>query len=121
LTIRVNVTDDSYVSNEANTLPNLQTLIEEVRAGFASVNQRLDRIESRVSAIEHQLENMDIRLDGMESFAHQTRSEVLGLRKDFKEHRLEFDAFRNRFGFETEAPQETGLARPDIQPDRERA
>ncbi|HEX8144260.1 MAG TPA: hypothetical protein VF553_16790 [Pyrinomonadaceae bacterium] len=86
------------MSSEADTLPTLQIILEklsaltdEVRSGFNVVNQRLDRIESRVSAIEHQLEQMDIRLDGIESFAHQTRSEILALRKDFKEFKLQTD------------------------------
>ena len=85
------MTDDYYGSNEADTLPNLQTLIEEVRAGFASVNQRLDRIESRVSAIEHQLEQMDIRADRLEGNINKALSEVMYLRADFKEFRSRFD------------------------------
>jgi hypothetical protein len=46
--------------------------------------------EARVSIIESLLENMDMRLDGIESFAHQTRSEVLALGKEFKEFRSQF-------------------------------
>ena len=55
------------------TLLTTQTLLEEMRAGFA--------------AIQHQLSQMDIRLDRIESFAHQTRSEILALRADLKELR----------------------------------
>lgn len=78
------------MSSEANTLPTLQTILESINDFRAAVEQRFDRLESRVSAIEHQLENMDMRLDGIESFAHQTRSEVLALRKDFKGFRAQF-------------------------------
>ncbi len=55
------------------TLPTTQTILEELRAGFA--------------AIGHQLAQMDIRLDRIESFAHQTRSEILAQRADLKELR----------------------------------
>ena len=72
------------MSSEANTLPTTQTILEsieslatEMRAGFAR--------------IEHQLEQMDMRMDGIESIALQARSEVLGLRKEFKEFRSRFD------------------------------
>jgi archaellum component FlaC len=55
-----------------------------MRAGFSAVNKRLD-------SIEYQLTQMDIRLDRIESFAHQTRSEVLALRADIKELRSQPD------------------------------
>ncbi|HEV2913234.1 MAG TPA: hypothetical protein VGX92_07955 [Pyrinomonadaceae bacterium] len=59
------------MSDQADTLPTLQTVLDEMRSGFAR--------------IEHQLGRMDIRLDRIESFSHQTRSEVLALRADIKE------------------------------------
>jgi hypothetical protein len=55
------------------TLPTTQTILEEMRAGFASIH--------------HLLAQMDIRLDRIESFAHQTRSEILAQRADLKELR----------------------------------
>ena len=36
------------------------------------------------------LEQMDIRLDKIEGFANETRSEVMYLRADFKKFRSEF-------------------------------
>jgi 2'-5' RNA ligase len=79
------------MSSDADTVPTLQiiqesikALAEEMRLGFAAVNNRL-------SAMEHQLERMDIRLDGIEGFANQTRSEVMYLRKEFKEFRSQFN------------------------------
>lgn len=69
--------------SEEPTLPTNQTILEsiaalasEMRAGFAAVN--------------HMLEQMDIRIDRLESFAHQTRSEVINLRADLKEFRSHF-------------------------------
>lgn len=86
------------MSSDADIVPTLQTiqesikaLAEEMRSGFQAIHQRLDRIEGRVSGIEHQLEQMDIRLDGIEAFANQTRSEVMYLRKEFKEFRAQFN------------------------------
>lgn len=73
------------MSDEATTKPTLETLsnrleelASEMRAGFAAVN--------------HMLEQMDMRLDGIESLAHQSRSEVLSLRKEFKAFRSQFKA-----------------------------
>ncbi|HEX8137151.1 MAG TPA: hypothetical protein VF544_06135 [Pyrinomonadaceae bacterium] len=87
-----------FMSSDADIVPTLQTiqesikaLAEEMRSGFQAIHQRLDRIEGRVSGIEHQLEQMDIRLDGIEAFANQTRSEVMYLRKEFKEFRAQFN------------------------------
>jgi hypothetical protein len=71
------------MSDDAPTLPTTQIILEEMRAGFASVNKRL-------SVIEHQLEQMDIRLDRIESVAHGAHSEVMNLRADFKEFRAQF-------------------------------
>jgi hypothetical protein len=55
------------VSSDADTLPTIQNVLEriealagEMRAGFQAVSQRLDRLERRTAAIEHQLEQMDI-------------------------------------------------------------
>ena len=86
------------MSSEADTLPTLQTVLDEMRAGFASVNQRLDRVESRmsgiearVSAIEHQLEQMDIRADRLEGYVNKALSELFNLRADFKEFKSQFN------------------------------
>lgn len=66
------------MADEANTEPTLETILKEMRAGFSAVDRRL-------STIETQLENMDIRLDRLEGFAPQTRSEVMNLRADLIE------------------------------------
>ena len=71
------------MEDEAQTLPTNQTILEEMRASFA--------------AIQHQLSQMDIRLDRIEGFANQTRSEVMYLRADLKEFRSEFNEFRSHF------------------------
>jgi archaellum component FlaC len=85
------------MSDQADTLPTLETILAEMRAGFKGVNQRLDRIESRVSAVEHQLEQMDIRADRLEGTINKTLSETMYLRADIKEFRYEFNEFRSQF------------------------
>lgn len=71
------------MSDEAQTKPTLET----ISAQLAELRRFT---EARLSMIETLLENMDMRLDGIESFAHQTRSEVLALRKELKEFRSQF-------------------------------
>ena len=79
------------MSSEADTLPTIQTVLNELREFRSFVGQRFDRLENRMAAIEHQLEQMVIRLDRIESFSHQTRSEVLALRADLKEFRSQLN------------------------------
>ncbi|HEY0319711.1 MAG TPA: hypothetical protein VGC66_01950 [Pyrinomonadaceae bacterium] len=71
------------MSDEAQTKSTLETIAAKL-TGFRRFT------EARLSIIESLLENMDMWLDGIESFAHQTRSEVLALRKEFKEFRSQF-------------------------------
>lgn len=68
--------------SEDETKPLLEAILKEVRDGFAASDRRF-------AAIERQLERMDIRLDEISSFAHQTRSEILALRASFKAARIE--------------------------------
>lgn len=85
------------MSGQADTLPTLGIILTEMRTGFAAVNQRLDRIEGRVTAIEHQLEQMDIRADRLEGSVNKALSEMMYLRADVKELRSEFNDFRTQF------------------------
>jgi predicted nuclease with TOPRIM domain len=62
--------------SDEQTLPTTQTILDEMRAGFAAVERRL-------SILETQIENMDIRFDRLEG-------EVKFLRADFKEFRAQF-------------------------------
>ena len=71
------------MSDEAVTKPTLETILEAINAIGVELHQfRTD---------------VDVRLDRMESFAHQTRSELLDLRADVKELRKEFNEFRSQF------------------------
>jgi archaellum component FlaC len=90
LTLSDNLTDDVPVSDEAQTKPTLETIAEQIANLSDAMSAGFAVIERRLAHVETQLENMDMRLDGIESFAHQTRSEVLALRKEFKEFRSQF-------------------------------
>lgn len=83
LTLRANLPEDQFMRDEARTKPTIETVLERLEDFRSAVTPRFD-------AIEHQLENMDMRLDRIESFAHQTGSEVLALRADFKEFKSQF-------------------------------
>ena len=71
------------MNDEAQTKPTIETVLERLQ-DFRS------EVTSRFNAIEHQLDNVDMRLDHIESFAHQTRSELIALRADFKEFKSQF-------------------------------
>lgn len=76
--------------SENETKIMLETILKEMRDGFASVNQRLDRVEARVTTIEHQFEQMDIRADRLEGNTNKALSELFNLRADFKEFKIDF-------------------------------
>lgn len=63
------------IGEKYDTKPTIETLLEEVRTGFARVEQKL--------------EEFDVRLDRIASDASKTRSDMLELRADFKEFRAE--------------------------------
>jgi hypothetical protein len=78
------------MAEKYDTKPTIETVLEsinalrtEMLAGFATINKRLDA--------------MEIRLDRLEGFAHQTQSEVSYLRADFRELKSEFYEFRSQF------------------------
>ncbi|HKQ53884.1 MAG TPA: hypothetical protein VJT74_16030 [Pyrinomonadaceae bacterium] len=78
------------MSDEAVTKPNLKTILEAVNAIGVELHQ--------LGVELHQFRtDVDIRLDRIEGFAHQTRSELLDLRADVKELRKEFNEFRSQF------------------------
>jgi peptidoglycan hydrolase CwlO-like protein len=56
-----------------DTRPMLETILREMRAGFARIERKID--------------DLDVRVDRVESVVNATRSEMLTLRADFKELR----------------------------------
>ena len=92
------------MSDESQTKPTLETILERLQDFRASVEHRLTSVEQRLTSVEHrltsveprfgvieqQLENMDIRFDRLEGLADKTHSEVMYLRADFKEFKSRF-------------------------------
>jgi archaellum component FlaC len=76
--------EDDTLPTTQNILDRINALTEEMHGGFAEMHRGFE-------AVQHQLSQMDIRLDRIESFAHQTRSEVLALHADLKGFRSQFD------------------------------
>jgi peptidoglycan hydrolase CwlO-like protein len=61
------------IGQKYETNPTLETILKEMRAGFA--------------AVQRQLDDFDVRVDRIESVVNATRSEMMTLRADFKELR----------------------------------
>jgi iron-sulfur cluster repair protein YtfE (RIC family) len=67
------------IAQKYNTKPTIETVLERINAFDAQFNARLDKME----------ENLSIRLDRIESVAHETQSKFHGLRADFNEFKKE--------------------------------
>ncbi len=76
------------MSSEANTLPTIQTVLERINA---LADELRSEMRAGFARIEHQMEQMDIRLDRPEGEISKTRSEMMYLRADFKEFRSQFN------------------------------
>lgn len=68
------------MSDEAQTQPLLETLLREMRDGFAKVDRRFDGLEQR-------LESVESLIDRAASAAYDTRAEVRELKSDLKKLR----------------------------------
>jgi len=89
------------MSEEEPTKRMLETILKEMRDGFASIHERfsalearftglemrISSVETRLQVIETQLTNMDIRFDRLESVSYGAHAQVVSLRADFKEFR----------------------------------
>ncbi|HKC64221.1 MAG TPA: hypothetical protein VKB86_11310 [Pyrinomonadaceae bacterium] len=67
------------------TKPTIETVLNEMRDGFARIERKLDDFEKGLSDFAEWRKDFDVRLDRVESVVNQTRSEMLTLRADFKE------------------------------------
>lgn len=76
-----------FDAEDRTTQPMLETLLREFRAFRAEMIEfRSEMIEFRTETV-NQLKTVNIRLDRVESLAHQSRADVLALRADFAEIR----------------------------------
>jgi chromosome segregation ATPase len=80
LTSLFNQVQNKNMADEAQTKPMLESILHELREFRASV--------------EKQFQDLDVRIDRIESEVKLTHSELFALRADFKESRGEFNEFR---------------------------
>ncbi len=64
------------IAQKYDTAPTIETLLTEMRDGFARIERRFDEL--------------DVRLDRIESEVKTTHAELFTLRADFKEFRAHF-------------------------------
>ncbi|HEV7843886.1 MAG TPA: hypothetical protein VGO69_09315 [Pyrinomonadaceae bacterium] len=80
------------MTDEAPTKPTLETLSRQMNDLRSEMHDGFAEMRAGFSAINHMLEQMDIRLDRIESIAYGAHSQVVNLRADFKEFRSRFKA-----------------------------
>ena len=66
------------LTQKYDTKPTIETVLTEMRAGFA-------RVEERFVAFETRIEKMALQLERVTSVVHETRAELLELRMEFRE------------------------------------
>ena len=76
--------------DEKVTKPTIETVLERMAAIEERTNQRMDAMEERLNRRIDKLElRLDSRFDRVESVASGTRSEMLELRADFRDWRVQ--------------------------------
>ena len=76
--------------DEKVTKPTIETVLERMAAIEERTNQRMDAMEERLNQRIDKLElRLDSRFDRVESVANGTRSEMLELRADFRDWRVQ--------------------------------
>ena len=68
------------MADESQTQPMLQTILQEMRTGFAAM-------EKRFSVIDESLEELETRMDKTQGIALDTRAMVRELKTDLKKLR----------------------------------
>jgi uncharacterized coiled-coil DUF342 family protein len=87
------------MTDEVQTKPTLETLskqMEGMRSEMTDMRSEMAELRSEMragfAAINYMFEQMDIRFDRLESVAYGAHSQVVNLRADFKEFRVQFRA-----------------------------
>ena len=83
------------MSDEAQTKPTLETILERINALDAKFEKRIDaldaKFEKRFDALEQRLESVESLVDRVASTAYDTRAEVRELRKELRAHLNQFN------------------------------
>lgn len=69
--------------------PTLETLREMMRDLRDTVNKRFDDVSHRLEALNGHVNELDIRVDRMDSFVHNTYTEMVAVRADFNESKVQ--------------------------------
>jgi uncharacterized protein YicC (UPF0701 family) len=79
------------VSDEAQTKPALETILERINALDVKVDRRFDAIDKRFDALEQRLESVETLVDRVASIAYETRADVRELHKELRAHLNQFN------------------------------
>jgi tetrahydromethanopterin S-methyltransferase subunit G len=81
--------------SELTTKPTLETILDRInaqgdvmRAGFATIDKRLETVEKRLEPVEQRLEQIEIRLDRVQGIVLQVRADLREFRSSFKQPTL---------------------------------
>jgi len=77
------------MNDDLTTKPTLETLLEVMRDLRDTVNKRFDTVDTRSDAVDRRVNGLDIRIDRMDSFVHNTYSEMVAMRADFNELKVQ--------------------------------
>jgi prefoldin subunit 5 len=79
----------NLVSDEAQTKPTIETVLERINALGQEFRSEITTLRSEFTALREEMhtfrEKVEISLDRIESMTNQTRAEMLTLRADFRE------------------------------------
>jgi hypothetical protein len=87
------------LAGKYDTKPTMETLLSEMRAGFTRIDERFDGVEARLGGLEGRVGGLESRFEGLEgrfdkmegqfnraiSVIHDTRAELIELRREFRE------------------------------------
>jgi hypothetical protein len=95
LTSALDITQDARLDDNLTTKPTLETLLEMMRAmrdnmneRFDATDRRFDVADARFHTLNGRMSELDIRIDGMNSWAHKAYSAMTDLRADFSESKV---------------------------------
>jgi tetrahydromethanopterin S-methyltransferase subunit G len=82
------------IEQKYDTKPTIETLLTEMRAGFAQVNARIDGLEQKM---EKRFDAVEFRLDDLSNKVSLLNEDVLQLRSDFKMIRKRVEGLESHF------------------------
>lgn len=78
---------DQKVEDRINTLE--RKIEDRIDALERKVDERFDQVDARFAKVDERFDQVDIAIDRVASLAYSTKAEMLTLRADFKEMRVQ--------------------------------